>query len=201
MPEYRRPKIEGGVFFFTVALVDRSSDLLVRHIDRLRRIYASVQERYPFETIAICVLPDHLHAVWSLPPEDANFSLRRNVIKSGFSRGLAGDERRQAGLPGASGEFGNVVIGSMPSATTRTWRATSITSISIPSSTDTCRGSAIGHTAASNDMSHVVCCRWIGVVTFVMRRGRSVSRRCARRKSAFAHPTNPRPTDPSRRRA
>jgi len=60
---YRRAKIEGGVFFFTVPLADRSSDLLVRHIDRLRQVYTSVQERYPFETIAICVLPDHLHAV------------------------------------------------------------------------------------------------------------------------------------------
>jgi putative transposase len=96
MPEYRRPKIEGGVFFFTVALEDRSSDLLVRHIDRLRRIYSSVQDRYPFETIAICVLPDHLHAIWSLPPDDADFPLRWNVIKSGFSRGLAGNERRSS---------------------------------------------------------------------------------------------------------
>jgi putative transposase len=46
------------------------------------------------ETVAICVLPDHLHAVWSLPPGDANFSLRWNVIKSGFTRGLAGEAQR-----------------------------------------------------------------------------------------------------------
>ena len=67
MPYYRRAHVEGGVFFFTVTLADRSSDILVRHIDRLRRIYASVQKQHPFETVAICVLPDHLHAVWSLP--------------------------------------------------------------------------------------------------------------------------------------
>jgi putative transposase len=88
MTWYRRAKIEGGVFFFTVALADRSSDLLVREIDRLRRIYGSVQERLPFETVAICVLPDHIHAIWSLPAQDANFSLRWSLIKSGFSRGL-----------------------------------------------------------------------------------------------------------------
>jgi putative transposase len=88
MSRYRRVKVEGGVFFFTVTLADRSSDLLVRHIDRLRQSYRSVQERYPFETVAICVLPDHLHAVWSLPPSDADFSLRWSLIKSGFSRGL-----------------------------------------------------------------------------------------------------------------
>jgi putative transposase len=88
MSQYRRAKIEGGVFFFTVALADRSSDLLVRHIDSLRRVYAFIQSRYPFETIAICVLPDHLHAIWSLPPNDAKFGLRWNLIKGRFSRGL-----------------------------------------------------------------------------------------------------------------
>jgi putative transposase len=89
MSRYRRAKIEGGVFFFTVALADRTSDLLIREIDRLRRIYRSTEDRYPFETVAICILPDHIHAVWSLPPSDADFSLRWSLIKSGFSRGLA----------------------------------------------------------------------------------------------------------------
>jgi putative transposase len=88
MSRYRRAKIEGGVFFFTVTLADRSSDLLVRHIDRLRRVHKSAQERHPFRTIAICVLPDHLHAIWSLPPNDADFPLRWSVIKSRFSREL-----------------------------------------------------------------------------------------------------------------
>jgi putative transposase len=94
MPRYRRAKIEGGVFFFTVTLADRSSDLLVRHIDRMRQAYTFVQQRYPFETIAICVLPDHLHAVWSLPEDDANFPLRWSLIKSRFSRELAGNALR-----------------------------------------------------------------------------------------------------------
>jgi len=88
MPCYIRTKIEGGVFFFTVTLADWSSDLLIRHIDRLRRVYAAVQQRYPFETIAICILPDHMHAVWSLPQGDANFPLRWNQIKRSFSRDL-----------------------------------------------------------------------------------------------------------------
>jgi putative transposase len=96
MSRYRRVKIEGGVFFFTVTLADRSSDLLVRRIDRLRHVYASVEQGYPFETIAICVLPDHLHAIWSMPEGDANFPLRWSLIKSGFSRGLAGDAPRSA---------------------------------------------------------------------------------------------------------
>ena len=88
MSRYRRAKIKGATFFFTVALADRSGDLLTGHVDLLRRAYGSVQERYPFETIAICILPDHLHAVWSLPAEDADFSKRWSLIKGGFSRGL-----------------------------------------------------------------------------------------------------------------
>jgi putative transposase len=88
MSRYRRSKIAGGVYFFTVTLADRSSDLLVRQIDRLRRVYASVNDRHAFETIAICILPDHLHALWSLPTGDRNYPLRWNLIKAGFSRGL-----------------------------------------------------------------------------------------------------------------
>jgi putative transposase len=89
MSRYRRANVAGGVFFFTVALADRSSDALVRQVDRLRRIYASVQQRRPFKTIAICILPDHLHAIWQLPDGDADFPLRWSLIKSGFSRGLS----------------------------------------------------------------------------------------------------------------
>jgi putative transposase len=76
MPRYRRANIGGGTFFFTVIIANRSDDLLIREIDRLRDVYRSVQARYPFETIAICILPDHLHAVWSLPEGDADFPLR-----------------------------------------------------------------------------------------------------------------------------
>ena len=88
MSRYRRAKIEGGAFFFTVALADRSSNLLVREIGRLRRAYKVAQDRLPFETIAICILPEHLHAVWLLPEGDADFGSRWSIFKSGFSRGL-----------------------------------------------------------------------------------------------------------------
>jgi putative transposase len=91
MPQYRRVKIEGNAFFFTVVLADRSSTLLVDEIDRLRDAYRTVQERRPFETLAICILPDHLHAIWVLP--DTDFSTRWNLIKSGFSRGLGSRPR------------------------------------------------------------------------------------------------------------
>jgi len=63
MTWYRRARIEGGTFFFTVALADRSSGLLVEHIELLRLAYGRVRNRLPFETVAICILPDHLHAI------------------------------------------------------------------------------------------------------------------------------------------
>jgi len=66
MPNYRGSTIEGGVCFFTVVLADRSSRLLVEEIERLRRVYRKVQERRCFETIAVCILPDHIHAIWAL---------------------------------------------------------------------------------------------------------------------------------------
>ena len=88
MSRYRRLKIEGGMFFFTVALADRSSGLLVCEIDRLRRAYKAMQERLPFETVAICILPDHLHALWRLPDGDRDYASRWSLLKSGFSRGL-----------------------------------------------------------------------------------------------------------------
>jgi putative transposase len=89
MPQYRRAKVKGSIFFFTVVLAERSSNLLVEEIKRLRHSYRAVQRRRPFETIAICILPDHLHALWELPQDDADFSTRWSLIKSGFSRGLA----------------------------------------------------------------------------------------------------------------
>ena len=77
MSRYRRAHIPGGTFFFTVTLADRSNDTLIRNIGRLRRIYKTVQRGRPFETIAVCILPDHLHAIWSLPEHDTDFAMRK----------------------------------------------------------------------------------------------------------------------------
>jgi putative transposase len=42
------------------------------------------------------VLPDHLHAVWTLPQGDADFATRWMLIKARFSRGIANTERINA---------------------------------------------------------------------------------------------------------
>ena len=62
----------------------------------MRHFYRLTQERYPFETIAICILPDHLHAVWASPLGDCDYPLRWSVFKASFSRGLAEEASRSA---------------------------------------------------------------------------------------------------------
>ena len=43
-------------------------------------------QKHPFIIDAIVILPDHLHCLWTLPSEDADFSTRWRLIKSWFSR-------------------------------------------------------------------------------------------------------------------
>lgn len=94
MSYYRRSQVEGGTYFFTVALANRKSATLVDNVISLRKCYQRVMHQRPFETIAICILPDHLHAVWKLPAGDADYPTRWSLIKSGFSRTLPRNEKR-----------------------------------------------------------------------------------------------------------
>ena len=91
MPNYLRPIVPGGTLFFTVNLRVRESRLLVERISDLRSAFREVREDMPFETVAICVLPNHLHAVWALPEGDANFSIRWKRVKATFSRSIPKD--------------------------------------------------------------------------------------------------------------
>jgi putative transposase len=103
---YRRAKVPGGTWFFTVNLADRHSDTLIRHIDDLRAVINKVKARHSFAIVAMVVLPEHLHAVWRLPPEDADYPLRWSLIKAGFSRlldktesiGASRQARRERGI-------------------------------------------------------------------------------------------------------
>lgn len=90
MTNYRRTKTRGGTFFFTVAIANRSSDLLTTHVDALRAAYHTTRLERPFHCDAIVVLPDHLHAVWTLPQGDNDFGTRWGAIKSRFTRAVKG---------------------------------------------------------------------------------------------------------------
>jgi putative transposase len=96
MPNYRRNRVPGGTYFFTVNLLDRRSDLLVAEIDMLRASVRDVQATRPFHVDAWVVLPDHMHCIWTLPEGDMDFPERWRAIKSAFSRSLPRVEPRSS---------------------------------------------------------------------------------------------------------
>ena len=89
MRTYKRLKIEGGCYFFTVVLVQRNgNNLLIEQVDSLRESFKHVQNNHPFTMNAIVIMPDHLHCIWQLPEGDDNFSTRWRLIKAHFSQSI-----------------------------------------------------------------------------------------------------------------
>ena len=87
MPNYRRLKIAGGIYAFTVVTYQRLPIFAEKEArEILRDAWDDVGKRFPFTTDAICVLPDHVHCMWSLPEGDANYSVRWKEIKRVFSK-------------------------------------------------------------------------------------------------------------------
>ena len=87
MPRYRRNRVAGGTYFFTVVTYRRQRilvDSLAR--DCLRGALRKIQRKWPFDIAAIVLLPDHLHTVWTLPSDDDNYPLRWRRIKEEFTR-------------------------------------------------------------------------------------------------------------------
>ena len=96
MPDYRRNRVPGGTYFFTVNLLDRTSSLLVTHIDALRNAARGVRTRAPFHADAWAVLPDHMHCIWTLPAGDSDYSGRWRALKKAFTKSIPADEHRSA---------------------------------------------------------------------------------------------------------
>jgi putative transposase len=95
MVEYRRPKITGGSYFFTVNCAERKGvRTLTENIEFLRQSFRKVKQSHPFKIDAIMVLPEHLHCVLTLPLGVADFKARWSLIKAGFSRALPNIERK-----------------------------------------------------------------------------------------------------------
>jgi len=88
MPNYLRPKVSGATIFFTVSLAQPGQDLLCLEVERLRAAVQATRSDLPFAIDAWVVLPDHLHAIWTLPRGDSDFSTRWKLIKSRFTRSL-----------------------------------------------------------------------------------------------------------------
>lgn len=88
MRNYIRARIGGGTYFFTLVVADRRNALLTEHIDPLREAFRHVRRAHPFTLDAAVVLPDHLHCLWTLPPEDSDYAMRLRLIKARFSRAV-----------------------------------------------------------------------------------------------------------------
>ena len=74
MPNYRRLYRPGGSWFFTVNLADRRSTLLTDRIGALHAAIRRTKRQLPFRLEAMVILPDHIHAIWTLPPDDTDFA-------------------------------------------------------------------------------------------------------------------------------
>lgn len=104
MSRYRRLHLPGVTSFFTVCLAERGSSLLLDRLPELREAWRRTLAEHPARVDAVVILPDHLHAVWTLPPGDADSALRWRKIKGRFTHALgrravrtATQERRREG--------------------------------------------------------------------------------------------------------
>lgn len=88
MPNYRRDFTDGALYFFTLVLQNRNALLLTTYIKQFREAYQETLHYYPFQTIAICILPDHLHLIMRLPEGDSNYSIRIQALKRNFTKRL-----------------------------------------------------------------------------------------------------------------
>ena len=87
MPNYRRTRIAGGTYFFTVVTFRRLPLLASSSgISVLQSSFEAVMTRHPFTVEAMVIMPDHLHCSWTLPDGDHDFSTRWRLAKARFSR-------------------------------------------------------------------------------------------------------------------
>ncbi len=82
MPDYRRVCVPGGSYFFTLVAHDRRSVLCDEKVRAaLRSAVQAVRAEHPFLIEAWVLLPDHMHCIWRLPEDAADYSLRWAQIK------------------------------------------------------------------------------------------------------------------------
>ena len=87
MPNYVRWREEHATYFFTVATYRRRplfADEPARRL--LRRAFVEVRRQRPFHMFAVVLLPDDLHCIWTLPPEDDDFPSRWANVKRRFTQ-------------------------------------------------------------------------------------------------------------------
>lgn len=87
MREYIRRYVPGGTFFFTVVTHQRKPFLLHTSARQLlHKAIADVRAERAFEIVAWVLLPQHFHTVWTLPPDESDYSMRMQQIKGRFTK-------------------------------------------------------------------------------------------------------------------
>lgn len=87
MPNYRRARTAGGTYFFMVVTEGRRQWLTTPESrTALREIIHAVRHQCPFIIDAWVLLPDHIHCLWTLPADDADYSKRWGLIKARVSK-------------------------------------------------------------------------------------------------------------------
>lgn len=82
MSHYRRANTVGATYFFTAVTYRRRQFLCDEDVRlALRQSIDKVRAKHPFTIDAWVLLPDHIHTIWTLPPNDENFALRWQLIK------------------------------------------------------------------------------------------------------------------------
>jgi REP element-mobilizing transposase RayT len=132
MPDYRRAYTPGGAIFLTLVTFNRRPIFAEPdNVKRLRQAAATVKAEMPFDITAAVILPDHIHFVWTLPPDDDNYSKRVGRLKVLFTRSLKGSlpyRRMFVFLANGNGKatYGNDDFGSTPFAMRQIGSGTSI---------------------------------------------------------------------------
>ena len=86
MSNYLRWYRDSGTYFFTVKTFNNQplfNNSMARQL--LRQSIESVRTERPFELLAMVLLPEHLHTIWTMPDDDSDFSSRWGQIKKQFT--------------------------------------------------------------------------------------------------------------------
>jgi len=109
MPEYRRTKVKGCTYFFTVVTFGRQPILTDEYVRiALREGIHEVRQSMPFKIDAWVLLPDHLHTIWTLPENDDNFGSRWAVIKRIVSKRCDSLKSSESSVSNSRGKRGEV---------------------------------------------------------------------------------------------
>lgn len=87
MSRYRRSNTPGATYFFTVVTYRRQRILTLPEVRAaLRTAFRAIRAERPFHLDGLVVMPNHLHTVWTLPPDDADYAVRWSLIKRHISK-------------------------------------------------------------------------------------------------------------------